>query len=748
MASCKLFYQRTLSKGVNPLWRGDLIWVGSNFGSGIAGFFTQWRDIALLNLLIVILWIPLAFLHWFESTEMGSKVSLSFGNASFSGDFWSSSQVYWPEIMGFTSDNVYPDTSDQAFMFGPWYYTGYQPEMNSINMGAMWVFATLGTVLLSFLYFEVKLSAELSASSGDIKKDELMPWILSGLDFSMNSEQGVRDGSRVMIVKWLSVLHGTYHSPHIFTAEDVAQDAEPVPKEKQGLVPHCAIARVQNEPELYASGRWKEGGEGPGKAVRLWHEAQSAREVNRMSNEEKIELVSKWTEANPDAAKKDPIKESPPGADDTEAPAVDPGEPVTPGPAVPDPEAPAAPSEGEAAGSEAGAGTGAATGAIINITAAEAQTLGATGAEKIQSGLVPYFIVAKKHDAVAEEGSVLAGKAGGIFLSVCFMGGTFFGVYLATSEATMINKETGGFGVALIIACAQNVIPQIVKLLVSIEGWTKAEDMLFQLLWRTYFLKMVNFFITVNALTSAKMRTQCLEADMASQLLNLIFMDFAVYLVATPLTGILTELGTGEKPPMDHTTVAQFYIDMNYRQALVFTAVPYVPLAPLYAFVAHNIMFSVQTWTMGQYYKAADKPFEDNSGGGTLILLMATIAIAFLPQANWLMGEAGYCGPIQGSAYTSTYGVNIRYEAAVSYVYSRSPLVVRNIFKMVLNPMVIYSGLVVLIFIVNLVLQKNIGLQAALTSAEKEVQGAINLWRDELVRNKALQGPPSPKKTV
>ena len=50
--------------------------------------------------------------------------------------------------------------------------------------------------------------------------------------------------------------------------------------------------------------------------------------------------------------------------------------------------------------------------------------------------------------------------------------------------------------------------------------------------------------------------------------------------------------------------VAQFYIDMNYRQALIWTAIPYLPFAPLYAFVTQNIMFYVMMHTFGAYYKA------------------------------------------------------------------------------------------------------------------------------------------------
>lgn len=124
---------------------------------------------------------------------------------------------------------------------------------------------------------------------------------------------------------------------------------------------------------------------------------------------------------------------------------------------------------------------------------------------------------------------------------------------------------------------------------------------------------------------------------------------------------------------------------------------------------------------------------------------MGTITIAFLPQANWLMGEANFCGPIQSSTYSSAYPASIRYEAAVTYAYDRSPEVIRAIFKMILNPLVIYSALILLIFVINLLLQRILGLETKVEKVERQVKGAINLWRDELRNNKALLSP-SPKK--
>ena len=64
---------------------------------------------------------------------------------------------------------------------------------------------------------------------------------------------------------------------------------------------------------------------------------------------------------------------------------------------------------------------------------------------------------------------------------------------------------------------------------------------------------------------------------------------------------------------------------------------------------------------------------------------------------------------------------------------------------MILNPLVIYSALIFLIFVINLLLQRILGLETKVEKVERQVKGAINLWRDELRNNKVLLSP-SPKK--
>jgi len=564
---------------------------------------------------------------------------------------------------------------------------------------------------------------QLSTGAKACKKNEFMPYILNALDHSMSSKQGIKDNVRVCLIKWDSILHSYFMEPSILTRENAEEVGIEVDAknsmDKQGLVESLAIRRVREQPARYAVASY-ETGTIPTMEVREWHEAAKSKEVNRMKPEEK-KAFKALLKANPGEAA--PANEV---LTDTVGPAVT--------------DAPGTPGADDAnAESGSGTGTGNALDRAPHSLKMDAERLGAEGASEIKAGLIPWFVTAKTHSDIAGEASTMAGKGAGITLSLALTGGTFYLVYMTTYNAKWVNEQCGGFGVAIVLCIAQNVIPQMVKMLVQFEGWTKAEDVLKQLLWRTYILKMSNLFITVIALKSSEARTACPEADMASQLLNLIFIEFVSNCLTTVGTGVGTFYATGEKIPLDHNTVAQFYIDMNYRQALIWTAIPYLPIAPLYGAITQNIMFYTMMWTFGHFYQAADIPFEDNTGTGTLMALMASIGIAFFPQADWLMDSPGTCGPV--TTTTKVAGeISTRYEAAVFYVYNKSPTVVQEIFVMVLNPMVIYSSIIVLILMINLLFQYITGLQDELKEAEQSEKVLMHMWRKEVKNNKVNAG--------
>ena len=77
--------------------------------------------------------------------------------------------------------------------------------------------------------------------------------------------------------------------------------------------------------------------------------------------------------------------------------------------------------------------------------------------------------------------------------------------------------------------------------------------------------------------------------------------------------------------PMDEVIVAGYYIDMFYRQALIWVSIPYVPMITLYAIVSQLIMFEVGMLSYSRWYTAADRPFEDSTGVGMLILMLTTV---------------------------------------------------------------------------------------------------------------------------
>jgi len=361
-------------------------------------------------------------------------------------------------------------------------------------------------------------------------------------------------------------------------------------------------------------------------------------------------------------------------------------------------------------------------------------------------GKVPYYINMRRHDEVAGEGSVITMKVLGIFLTVCLIAGTFFCVYYTTNNSTAINKEFA-MGTSLILTVCQSVIPELVKLVVAVEGWTKPEDIMFQLTLRTYFLKMMSVGILVLSLQSnPESRTGCSEADMGSQLLNLIFVDFLLNILVNPVVAVVTYYATGAKIPADEKVVSAFYIDMYYRQALIWVSVPYVPMMPLYGMCLQLIMFQVLMLTFWGFYVAAERPFEDTSGVGTVVLMMTTVVVAFFPQAAWLADEPSTsCGPMTSGEFDR------RYNAMVSWVLGESPEWLQYGFTLIFNPIVVYSLLIAIFMTFTALTQKINGLNKEIH--EETAQGAIALemWREEFMANKSAQKalahrPKSPEK--
>ena len=64
----------------------------------------------------------------------------------------------------------------------------------------------------------------------------------------MNSAQGMRDGLRVMLVKWKSTVVGTFDADglHPITPEESEKVNPGAGKEKSGLVPHAAVSRLES----------------------------------------------------------------------------------------------------------------------------------------------------------------------------------------------------------------------------------------------------------------------------------------------------------------------------------------------------------------------------------------------------------------------------------------------------------------------------------------------------------------------
>jgi len=256
----KLFNQTFLSKGVNPLWRQEILWVASEFGAGIAGFFYQWRHLIQVDVLITVLWLLLAFLNWFsEAPEYCSGVSaaatMSNSNCTTKTSVWADDNVYWGELGGFTT----ADQTKQNFMFGPWFFSGYTRSMSGFKMAAWWCFGVLGSICISYAYFNSQLSSILRSGTSSVKAGQFMPVVLAKFEFSMNTEKSVKCCIKQMVIKFDTVIASNFAPPTRWTPDQKIKHQPEKEVPEDGLVMHAAQRRLDHHPEKWSVAAWKEG---------------------------------------------------------------------------------------------------------------------------------------------------------------------------------------------------------------------------------------------------------------------------------------------------------------------------------------------------------------------------------------------------------------------------------------------------------------------------------------------------------
>merc|ERR1711924_312222 len=181
-----------------------------------------------------------------------------------------------------------------------------------------------------------------------------------------------------------------------------------------------------------------------------------------------------------------------------------------------------------------------------------------------------------------------------------------------------------------------------------------------------------------------------------------------------------------------YDTIASYYIELNYRQAIIWAAIPYAPWMPAYGVLLQLFMFQITIWSLKCFCRASEHPFEDDSGTSTLFLMVITIAVAFVPTANWLQAPASEstCGPLVN------VGASSRYTAMVSFVVNESPEFLRYVYTIALNPMIIYGLVIVLVVVINLMFAKNNGLKDEIRVQGEQTDLAMRMWRQEFLNTR------------
>jgi len=63
----------------------------------------------------------------------------------------------------------------------------------------------------------------------------------------------------------------------------------------------------------------------------------------------------------------------------------------------------------------------------------------------------------------------------------------------------------------------------------------------------------------------------------------------------------------------------------------MWVAVLYCPWLPVYGMILQQFMFYITMWSLDKFGQASEHPFEDESGTGTLFVMLSTVGVAFVP---------------------------------------------------------------------------------------------------------------------
>jgi len=277
----------------------------------------------------------------------------------------------------------------------------------------------------------------------------------------------------------------------------------------------------------------------------------------------------------------------------------------------------------------------------------------------------------------------------GGFMTILLLAFTAFSVLALVAY----EYELNGINSLIVPSCLfaiKTIIPKLVEFSVRLEEWDDPEFEVNLIMMRTYLLKLSNIFVLYNRLQSTGTDTEsrCSEAVAGMMFFQMIVTNSVLTSLSNFLSYGAFWWGVG-RTEIRQEIVAQLYVDMNYNQALFLMGMIYVPALPLVFFLLNYLEMFVLYLCFKWFCKLAEKPFEPKNKNSTYMYLFVTCGISLMTFALFL-----YTAPNQANSTANECGPwafsKLRYECISDWFNYEMPDFVSEIFKYVLNPMLVY----------------------------------------------------------
>jgi hypothetical protein len=299
----------------------------------------------------------------------------------------------------------------------------------------------------------------------------------------------------------------------------------------------------------------------------------------------------------------------------------------------------------------------------------------------------------------------------GIFFSLILLAGAPTAVVFITQYYNTLNN-TFTLTTSLLTAIINVVFPILITLLVALEDYQDAKYTQWNIMGRTYFIKMattVSLMVRVIALDDSMLADgKCRTTEAGLVFWQMLLIDFVVSFVITIVSNLASYLikkfiamrkdpEAGKEFKLEFDT-SSAVIALLYRQALLWIGTTMCPMLPLLGTISNFVLFFVQYIMMALTCKFPENPVANaKSHAFTFILMLLTMVFSLVPVFYFMLQPADIkCGPYASYAthwnstyetgsinvglsdVSSLYTVNGSYVAApiqvMSYVWINNPL--------------------------------------------------------------------------